>query len=318
MGSPLNRAVDVIVNRNARRLAERSPLRGAISAAAARAGARLHETRTLGELDATARAIAARGTDAVVLAGGDGSYMEGLSALARAFGDTLPAIGLAPGGTVSTIARSLGMRGRSQAWAERVLAAARDAASPVARHATLRVRDDAPSERVGFIAGAGLVANFFDLYYGAPRQGLAAAAAIAARVFAGSFVASPYARQVLDPSPCALAVDGNEHPARAWSLVLASVVRDVGLHLRVTYRAGEALDRFHVVASGLPPRALGPQMPRVLAGRPLQGEPRVDALARSLRVTFPPPRGVYVLDGDVMRAGQVRIEPGPVIRLLLG
>ena len=70
--------------------------------------------------------------------------------------------------------------------------------------------------------------------------------------------------------------------ARAWSLVLASVVRDVGLHMWVTPHAGEALDAFHAVASPLGPRALGPQMPLVLAGKKLRGRGHVDVRTHAI------------------------------------
>jgi hypothetical protein len=58
-------------------------------------------------------------------------------------------------------------------------------------------------------------------------------------------------------------------------------------------------------------------MPRVLAGLPLQGEPRVDLLARSLRLGFESPSGAYVLDGEVFWAHEARVEGGPILSLLV-
>jgi diacylglycerol kinase family enzyme len=241
--------------------------------------------------------------------------MMGLTALAQAFGDgPMPHIAFAPAGTVCTVARNLGIV--AGAGAQRVLRAACNGTARTTRQSTLRIGDDTGSQRIGFIFGAGLVSRFFEVYDASPG-GLRAAAAIAARVFAGSFVGSSLARRVLDPVACRLTVDESMHAARTWSLVVASVLRDVGLHCLVTYRAGEQSERFHVVASGLPPSALGPQMPRVLAGRPLRGEPRVDALAASLRIDFQEENGGYVLDGDVMRARWVRVQPGPTLSVLV-
>jgi diacylglycerol kinase (ATP) len=318
--------VEVVVNRTAGRLrAEDGPLLRAIRDGAARLGARVHETRSLDELEGVARAMAGRGVDTVVLAGGDGSTMAGVTALDRAFGGAMPAVAMAPGGTVGTVARSFGVRGGSAAWVERVLRAASSEQPRFARTTTLRVRDAAGDERVGFIFGAGLVANFFGVYEGSDRPGLGTAATILGRVFAGSVVTrlgarrgalAGLAREVLDPTTCTLAVDGTPAPGRAWSLVVASVVRDLGLHMRPTYRAGETLDRFHVVASGLPPAELGPQMPRVLAGRPLRGEPRVDALARAFTLDFGETENAYVLDGDLLRARRVEVTVGPELRVL--
>jgi diacylglycerol kinase (ATP) len=309
--------IDVILNANARRLAPGNALRRSLAATAARSGAHVHETRSLLELERVAREIAERGTDGVVFAGGDGSHMAGVTALSHAFGRALPPVALAPCGTVCTIARNFGIRGTVRAWTERLVTAACTGSGRIEHKPTLAVADDAGGDRVGFIFGAGLVARFFEVYDASPRRGLAAAARIAARAFAGSFVGSPFARRILDPARCTLSVDDSVHAAHEWSLVLASVLRNVGLHLMATYRAGEVADRFHVVASGQPPRSLGPQMPRVLAGRPLRGEPRVDALARSLRLRFEEPGGAYVLDGDIVCASEVRVEQGPVIRLMV-
>ena len=309
--------VDVIVNPNARKLASDTALRRTLWTAARRGNARVHETRTLHDLERVAREIAARSTDAVVLAGGDGSHMAGISALSRACGGELPPIALAPCGTVCTVARNFGIIGGQRRWTERIVLAACSGAARREGRATLRVRDDVGGERVGFIFGAGLVARFFDTYDRAPRQGLVTAARIAARVFAGSFFGLPFARSVLEPTRCEVSIDGGPPAGDEWSLLLASVVRDVGLHLIAAYRAGEVKGRFHVVASGLPPHARGPQLPRVLAGRPLRGDPRIDVLARSLRIAHRAPAGGYVLDGDVFRAREAQIEDGPPLRLLL-
>ena len=306
--------VDLVINRKARRLADGGAVRTALLRAAGEHGARVHETWTLDELDEVARGIRSRGTDAVVLAGGDGSHMAGLSALARAFGDTLPRIALAPGGTVNTIARNLGVRVGAAGAARHAVMAACSPRRTTAQ-ATLRVTDDAGGDRVGFIVGAGLVASFFEAYYGDNHQGLLHAASLAARVLGGAVVGAPFARGILAPVPCTLEVEGRPHANRAWSLVLASVLRDVGLHIRATYRGAEG-GRFHVVASGASPQALALDAPRVLAGLPLRGEPRVDEQATALSVAFDEP-GTYVLDGDVFRATSLRVTPGPTFPLVV-
>jgi diacylglycerol kinase family enzyme len=308
--------IDVIVNRNARRLRDGSSLREAIRRASIREGARLHETTDLGALETVAQGIARDRTDGVVLLGGDGSYMAGVSALARALGGALPPVGLGPGGTVGTIARNFGTGEDGRAGTETLLRAACAGKFRVEPKATLRLETPGSEDRVGFIFGAGLVARFFDEYYTATDPGLGTAAWIAARVFGGSFVGSPLARRVLGKARCTLEVDGVVQEGRGWSLVLASVVRDVGLHVLATYRAGEARDRFHVVASSLSPQALGLQAPRVVMGRPMGGDGRVDALAASLRVRFDEPAS-FVLDGELLRAQDLALTAGPALPLMV-
>ena len=328
--------VTVIVNRRAARLAAAggSPLLDVIHAR--RPGVSIVETRSLDELDAAAVDIAKSRPEAVVLAGGDGSYMAGVTALTTAYGeDALPPIGLAPGGTVSTIARNWGFEGGG------LLSGGRDAAgytallldglsrgsAVVTRRPSLRVRDErlrgmpgtiAPPSgqtRIGFIVGAGLVSRFFEIYDEEGAQGYRGAAKIVARVFAGSFARGRTADRVLSPITCTLHVDGVAAPFDQVSLVCASVVKNLGLGMHLLYRAGEDPERFHVVASPLGPSRLGPQLPLVLAGRPLLG-PRVDTLARELTLGFPEDDGAYVLDGELIRASRVVVTAGPVLRIV--
>ena len=288
------------------------------------------ETRTMTELDAAAEETAREVPDAIVLAGGDGSYMAGVTALVRAFTDagrgedTLPPIGLAPGGTVSTVARNWGFKGgglfsgsgaEAARYASRLLDAIAAGRSVRTDRPTLRVVDDAAT-RVGFIVGAGLVSRFFEVYDEEGARGYRGAATLVGRIFAGSFLHGRLARRVLTPVPCTIEVDGIHAPFEAASLVCASVVRNLGIGMRLLYRAGERHDRFHVVASALGPSRLGPQLPLVLAGRPLLGEGRVDALASSLTLRFPERDGAYVLDGELLRAERVDVTPGPVLRIL--
>jgi diacylglycerol kinase (ATP) len=310
--------VDVVVNRLASKLAGEKPVLAALRRAATDAPGRvfLHETRSLADLDAAADVIAVRGSDCVILAGGDGSYLAGTTALHRAFGETRrPCIAFAPGGTVCTVARNWGLRGDEAAYAGALIRSALAGTLTRTPRPTLRVRDDHGGDRLGFIFGAGLIARFFDAYYEAPTQGSASAASLVARIFVGTFTGGALASRVLTPSPCRVLVDGQRQAPPAWSLIAASVVRDLGLHMRLLYRAGEETDAFHVVASALPPQHLSPQVGRVLLGRRLRGAGHVDTLARELTVELAGVGGAstYVLDGDRIAAGSVTVTAGPVL-----
>ncbi len=309
--------VDLVLNRNARNLCEGSPIRRALLTAASRHGARLHETRNLAELDAVAWGLAEGGTSAVVLAGGDGSALAGVSALSRVFGGTVPPIALAPGGTVNIVAKNLDpdARGPAPERAARLLrAVCEGTAIETDPHAARARRRRRRSGRVHLRRGPGR--TLLRRLRRGPPPGRAVAARLATRAFLGSLVGTPFARRVLTPVACRVEVDGVARPSPAWSLVLASVVKDVGLGIRATYRAGESHERFHVVASTLSPRGLASQLPRVMTGRPMVGDDHVDALARVLRVSFAE-LDSYVVDGDACRAREVTVAPGPVVTVLV-
>jgi diacylglycerol kinase (ATP) len=325
----------IIVNRRARRLAGETSARTLLDALRARrAGVRVVETHSMADLDAATDELAREVPDAIVLAGGDGSYMAGVTALVRSFAaagrgeDALPPIALAPGGTVSTVARNWGFKGgglfsggedKAARYTMRLLDAALRGRATITARPTLRTTDDRAS-RVGFIVGAGLVSRFFEVYDEEGERGYRGAASIVARIFAGSFTGGLLAARVLTPVPCTITVDGVAAPFDRTSLVCASVVRDLGIGMHLLHRAGEAHDRFHVVATSLGPSRLGPQLPLVLAGRPLLGAGNVDTLARSVELRFGGVEddgdGAYVLDGELLRAERVVVTAGPVLRIV--
>ncbi len=281
--------------------------------------ARLQETHTVGELEHVMQNVLEDGCDLLVLAGGDGSFMSGVSALARQIGETAwPRIALLPMGTVGTIAKNLGEQGDPAALLERWLAEP-DQVTALPR-TTLALRatsaDGGVTERVGFIVGTGLVARFFEVYEERGAGGVPLAGRIVARVFAESFTGGPLAERVLTPIACELRVDGAPHPTDGLSLLCAAVVRDLGLGMKVCYRAGEDPNKIHLVASSLPPKRLGPRAPYVLMGRSIGGDNHVDRLVSSFEVVFPGKEGPYVLDGDMFRAKSIHVTTGPTLPIV--
>ncbi|GAC1352308.1 MAG: hypothetical protein NVS3B20_08730 [Polyangiales bacterium] len=356
--------VVVIVNANARRFHDqRSLLLDVDRLAAGRA--HVCVTRSHRELVAAVGAARELSPEVIVLCGGDGSHGAGATAVVDQFAPSVrPILALAPGGTVGTIARSIGVSGTGGPFEgiARVLHAACATPHAIIDHATLAVTADQGAPRLGFVFGTGLVASFFELYDPASATavreasrrgdfepdvpsggiGLLGAAKIVARIFAESFVDGPLARRVLQPMSCHVSVDTTALPWAASSLVIASVLRDIGLGIRVTPRANEDPQRPHVVVSGLLPRKLGPRLPRVLRGLPIgnANESHFDGLVHELAVTFGSivsgattgamasaradatsgaiegAVGPYVVDGDLRMARRVRVSAGPVLRIL--
>jgi hypothetical protein len=323
--------IDLVINRRARAFQRRPELVGRM-AEAARGRCRVHATDTAADLSDVVNDLRASGTDLVLLAGGDGSLMAGVTALVAAFGADVPPISPLPAGTAATIARNWGIAGDALGCLERVLERPRR----MLPRPSLRVReldgasDDAvaigsavrsggavqigpPSrERIGFIVGTGLVARFFTVYYERGAPGYEGSAKLVARIFLESFVGGPLAERVLEPLPCELLVEGERLPPPAWSLICCAVVRNLGIHMLVNHRAAEDPLRPHLVATPMTPRQLGPRAPWVLAGKPFGGPGHVDRLVRDFAVRFAD-RGPYVLDGELLSAHEVAVSAGPTI-----
>lgn len=272
-------------------------------------------TRDHAELEQAACHVVSSAASVVILCGGDGTYQAGVTALHRAApGRPLPPIAFARAGTVSIVARNWGS-------ARDIVSTVRRAIGPreswrVTERATLSVSENSGATRIGFTLGSGLVASFFEEYDRRGAHGNAAAMAIVARLFVGGLRGDAFAKRVLAPIPSKVFIDGEAHPASAFSLILASVLRDVGLHTLVAHRAGEDPARPHVVASVLPPRGLALNWPRVVLGKPIADPNGLDRLAREARIEFLGGAGPYVLDGDTFRAEGVTVRAGPTITVV--
>ncbi len=304
----------LIINRNANGLREGGPLLRALRDAAARST--VHETRSLDDLNAAVHAIERDGVRPVIFAGGDGTYSAGVTALWRHLGDKLPPIGLAPCGTVCTVASNWGYAGDAESYIQALFEnAARTSPSTIARR-SLRV--DAEGEtRIGFIVGGGLVSSFFEEYYASPPPlGLRRASEIVARLLAGTPLGSELSKRVLTPIAASVDVDGQRSPLSQLSLFVASVVPNLGLHMLLTYRAGSHLHQpgFHVVVSADGPKKLAKQLPAVLAGKPLVGR-HIDQIARKVRVELLDRRG-FILDGDHLDVASLEVSEGPRLHVL--
>ncbi len=325
MTGPVTRRITVLLNRNARGLRHPVPLLRALSPLD---DCRLIETHSLKDLEMAALELATERPELVVLAGGDGSIMAGLTAVSHAWGsEPLPRFAIIPAGTVSTIARNLGLPRKPVKYARSLIDAALAGHARTVQHATLRVRDARGGDRVGFIFGTGSIAQFFELYDELPEAGVLPASKLVAKLVVGAFTRSRLAKRVLTPEPLTITIDGAPLPHARYSVIVSSVLRDLGLHLRPTFRAGDDPERLHVVASTRGPMNLAMQVPVVMAGAQLVGDGHVDALAKEFRVSFDGGLRSYVLDGDRLDAGLttpgtrsaawVTVERGPEITLTM-
>ena len=175
--------------------------------------------------------------------------------------------------------------------------------------------DNDSDDYVACTVGTGLVARFFEHYESLGAPGLSSAARIAIQSFFGSFVSSSFARAIMKPLECSIAIDDHVVPPKTFSLIVSSVFKDVGLGIKVTYRAGDELGKIALVTSSLSAHKLGPQFWRVLTGRPLVDPQGINSLVSKWSLTFDE-SGPVIVDGDRLNVRTMRVRPGPVWSVL--
>lgn len=272
----------------------------------------------------------ARDLDLLVPCGGDGTLTATLSAAHRVLGHALPRCLPLAGGTMNTVARNLGHTGHPAAHLAQCLSLLeRGVELPHRLQGTLLARTEGEvpfggpttpktcRERLGFLASAAMGARFLAAYTTSPRRGLVAASMLGARTVASCLWpgGGSFARWLFSPLPAKLTVDGQTLPQPSYRLFLASTIADVGLFMKVPWQAGHNPQRFQVIASSLSLWENAIQMPRMLTGQPLVGQPHFDSLARHARLELARPEPI-VLDGELFCAETVEFSVGPVLRVV--
>jgi diacylglycerol kinase family enzyme len=272
------------------------------------------------DLDTMADALRAAPPRVIAIHGGDGTLHRTVTALGRAWGDEpLPPLVLLCGGTMNVVAASLQIAARPIPVLKAVTESVRAGQMPeLIRRRCMRIGD-----KLGFVFGNGLMANFLGEYYAVGAYGPRRAMWLITRTFFSTLVRGPFARRVFRRFEGSVRVDGRALEESRFVGVGAATVREVGLGFKLNHRADDDPERFGVLAIHAPPLALVADLRAVHDGRGIASSRAWSGVASTLEVE---PRPVatdagdqpgemsYTIDGDLYRSsGPLRISLGPPI-----
>jgi diacylglycerol kinase (ATP) len=305
--------VAVLVNPRAG-LARRRPARLDRLRAAVGPDGRVLAPEGLPALREACHDLAADGVRYVAIAGGDGTVGRATTALVSAYGEgRTPVIALLGGGTMNTLARSFGARGRPEALLARFVAhSGGGAALPVRAHPTLRVDGD----RVGMLFGDGLFARYI-IDYDAAGGGSGAALRVLVRAVGSALVGGPYAARLTERRSARVEVDGRIVAEGRWLVAAAGTIPEVGLGFAPFRRVRAAPGRFAYLVIGCSPAALALRLWRAYFGLDLSHPRVVEGVATRIRLLGDGP-APYMMDGDVGGTGPVTtVEVGPSLDVVV-
>jgi len=280
------------------------------------ARARHYVTSNAEELAAAARAVADSGAATVGILGGDGSISHTLTALALAYtGRPLPRIGLLRGGTMNTIASSLGIRQRCP---RALLARMLDAVQQPGRAPVRVLPSMQVGEQLGFLFGTGVWYGYLaeSYVYGPPTR--LTNAVVLGRLLASAAVGGSIYRRVRTRQRMHVRSSEGDWETRDYLTIAAGTVRDAGFGFRPFQHAFEHSDRFQLLAVKASPWAVLRDLPGLRFGRSLRASTAYDTSAcwAELSTESGQPFG-YSVDGEVAMAhGPLRIAVGPSIEFL--
>ena len=271
------------------------------------------EARTFEEIANIAREFRRSRIDILVIDGGDGTLHHTLSAFIPIYSGTdLPPIGLLRGGTMNTIASSLGIKGLSEAILQRIISTIKGwAPLEVVRANTLMVNN-----RHGFIFGLGFPVSLLNAYYRGKGRGRWKTIRVLLEILSSTLEREGAETNFFQPFKADIWLDGEKLPPGRYTAILGSTVEGVGLGFKPTRRAGEREDLFQILCLDMGPKRMGLNALKVLLGMELRDEKLYDRMATRSVIKLEKPADMQI-DGEIfMNQRDVRLRIGPAIRFI--
>jgi diacylglycerol kinase family enzyme len=290
----------------------------------------VREARSIDELHRIAEDFRRDDIEVLAISGGDGTNHVTLTGFFDVYGGaTLPQVALLRGGTMNTVANSVGVHhGRPDGILTRLLRDyAQRAALPLAqveRHVMRIGPRDRRSGKThyGFLFGTGVVAGFLAEYYRGGHPTPLVAAKTLARGIGSAFIGGEMIRRMAKPFRGSVSFDdGTRWEARDYLAVAAGTIAHVGLNFKPFHRYDEQPGSFHILGIHASPVRFVHELPRIHRAEPMRPGKAYEALSSHVIVRSAEPGDAvlrYMIDGDLHEAfGEIEVSIGPRVKLVV-
>jgi len=254
------------------------------------------ETDDLGDLRRVAEEFKTRDIDILAMGGGDGTIHCTLTTFIQVYGDKpLPKIAFLRGGTLNTVARTIGINGSSEKLLSDLLLKYHEDLPFKTRQVMLTKIND----EYGFIFGMGVIYKFMDDYYG---QGEALSSMMAAKslikAISSAMINGRFACKLFERFDAEVTIDGKKWNFANYSALYTGSINQLGLDFRVYYLVDQSPDKFHAVGFSMPPRNILSYVPWMKMGKPSGCPNLVEEAGTEMKIRLNQPLP-YTIDGDM-------------------
>lgn len=285
----------------------------------------VREARSIDELYRIAEDFRRAAIDVLAISGGDGTNHVTLTGFLDVYaGETIPRVALLRGGTMNTVANSVGVRqGKPEGILGRLVRDYALRANGPLADVERRVMRIAPADggkaSYGFLFGTGVVHGFLSEYYSHGETTPLVAAETLARAIASAVVRGEAIRRIARPFRGAVTLDdGSTWSERDYLAVAAGTIAHIGLNFKPFHRYAERPGAFHVLGIHASPVSFVRELPRIHRGEPMRPGKTLEALTGRMIVRSADGVLRYMIDGDLhAHRGDVAVEIGPSVRLVV-
>jgi hypothetical protein len=298
----------------------------------------VRQTGSIDELYRVAEDFRKLDIDVLGISGGDGTNGVTITGFLDVYeGNALPQIAFLRGGTMNTVANSVGVRrGRPEGLLDHLARAYVERASiplrNVERHVmrmrgdnarALGIKQSAPPmpETYGFLFGTGVVYGFLAEYYagGNPPNPKVAAQTLL-RGVGSAMVRGEMIRRMAAPFRGSVELpDGTVWEERNYLAIAGGTIDQIGLNFRPFHRYAERPSHFHLLGIHTSPMGFVGQLPRIWRAVPMRPGHTYESITNSAIIRSPEKRIRYMIDGDLHECdGPLQVSIGPRVKIVVG
>jgi len=263
--------------------------------------------------------------DVLAISGGDGTNHVTLTGFIDVYGGaTMPQVALLRGGTMNTVANSVGVRhGGPEGLLGRLLRDYAQRASAPLENVERHVMRIAPigdgKPHYGFLFGTGVVAGFLAEYYRGGEPTPLVAAKTLARGIGSAFIRGETIRRMARPFRGSVELDdGTRWGERDYLAVAAGTIPNIGLNFRPFHRYDERPGAFHLLGIHASPIGFVQELPRIHRAQPMRPGKTYDAVVDHAVVRSTDEVLGYMIDGDLHETrGPLEVGTGPRVKLVV-
>jgi diacylglycerol kinase (ATP) len=287
--------------------------------------------RSIDELHRAAEDFKALDIDVLGISGGDGTNHVTITGFLDVYAGsvpeaTLPQIAFLRGGTMNTVANSVGIRrGRPEGLLGRLIRAYAERATLPLANVERRVMKIAPVEakgtraHYGFLFGTGVVQGYLAEYYRDGEPSPLVAAKTLLRGVGSTLVRGEMIRRMAKPFRGSVVLgDGTTWPERDYLSVAGGTIDQIGLGFRPFHRANEQDTAFHLLGIYASPFQFVCDLPRIQRAEPMRPGKTYEATPQSATIRSADGTMRYMIDGDLHETvGALQVSTGPKVKIVV-